>query len=54
MGNRQSPQDKSRARREQERSKQQPRRPEEQNDVDRVEENRRPEPGRKPAGDMDF
>lgn len=53
MGNRQSPQDKNRARREQERSKQQPRRRDEQPDVERAEKHQRPEPG-KPAGDMDF
>ncbi|MEV6757494.1 hypothetical protein [Streptomyces sp. NPDC051214] len=52
MGKRQSPRDKRRAR-DQERSKQQPRRQDEQTDVERVE-GRRPERGGKPGGDMDF
>ncbi|MEU5950851.1 hypothetical protein [Streptomyces sp. NPDC047525] len=54
MGNRQSPQDKKRAARAQERSKQAPRRQDEQTDVERAERNQRPEPGGKPGGDMDF
>ncbi|MGW7081285.1 hypothetical protein ACWGH2_27315 [Streptomyces sp. NPDC054871] len=54
MGKRQSPRDKRRAVRDQERSKQQPRRQGEQSDVERVEEHRRSEPGGKPGGDMDF
>ncbi|MFE6158383.1 hypothetical protein ACFQ7F_05610 [Streptomyces sp. NPDC056486] len=54
MGNRQSPQDKSRARREQERTKQKPQRPDEQADVERSERNQRPEPGAKPGSDLDF
>ncbi|GAA3092664.1 hypothetical protein ACFQ0X_02880 [Streptomyces rectiviolaceus] len=54
MGNRQSPQDKKRAARDQERNKQQPRRQDEQADVERVEKNQRSQPGGKPGGDMDF
>ncbi|MER5258058.1 MULTISPECIES: hypothetical protein [unclassified Streptomyces] len=54
MGNRQSPQDKNRARRNQERNAQKPRRQDEQTDVERTERNQRPEPGAKPGGDMDF
>lgn len=53
MGKRQSPRDKRRAARDQERSKQQPRRQDEQTDVERAEENRRPEHGGKQGG-MEF